>query len=238
VTILRGAAGGPDPYRLALLDMTLPGRNGGDLGRQIAADPQLEQTAILLMTEYGRPVDVARLGAMGRFGQVPKPVSERALQEAVLALWARESESPAATAGAVLSLDRVTSKPGVRILVAEDNLTNQEVTQALLGKLGFQAHLVANGVEVIQELEKASWDIVLMDCEMPEMDGYEATRRIRSRQAVTQSPRVPIVALTADALTGDRERCLQAGMDDYISKPVDPKRLAEVLAKWLVTIRE
>jgi signal transduction histidine kinase/CheY-like chemotaxis protein len=238
VTILRGAAGGPDPYRLALLDMTLPGRNGGDLGRQIAADPQLEQTAILLMTEYGRPVDVARLGAMGRFGQVPKPVSERALQEAVLALWARESESPAATAGAVLSLDRVTSKPGVRILVAEDNLTNQEVTQALLGKLGFQAHLVANGVEVIQELEKASWDIVLMDCEMPEMDGYEATRRIRSRQAVTQNPLVPIVALTADALTGDRERCLQAGMDDYISKPVDPKRLAEVLAKWLVTIRE
>jgi len=234
VTNLRGGANGPDPFRLALLDMTLPARDGEDLGRQIAADPQLQQTAILLMTEYGRPVDVTRLEAAGPCGQVPKPISERALEEAVLALWVRESESSAAPASATVSLDRVPSKPDVRILLAEDNFTNQVVTQALLGKLGFQAQIVTNGTEVIEALQKASWDIVLMDCEMPGMDGYEATRRIRSRQAVTQNPEIPIVALTAHALTGDRERCLQAGMDDYISKPVDPKRLAEVLAKWLV----
>ncbi|MGD0125895.1 MAG: response regulator [Terriglobia bacterium] len=234
VANLRAAAGGPDPFRLALLDMTLPARDGEDLGRQIAAESPLQQTAVLLMTEYGRPVDVTRLGAAGPCGQVPKPISARALEEAVLALWARQSESSAATAGAAVSLDRVPSKSDVRILVAEDNFTNQVVTQALLGKLGFQAHIVTNGAEVIEALQKASWDIVLMDCEMPGMDGYEATRRIRSRQAVTQNPDIPIVALTAHALTGDRERCLQTGMDDYISKPVDPKRLVEVLAKWLV----
>ena len=187
------------------------------------------------MTEYGRPVNVTPLGAAGRLGQVPKPISERALREAVLALWSRESAIPAAAANAAASLGRVPSRPGVRILVAEDNLTNREVTQALLGKFGFQAHVVANGREVLEALAKTHWDIVLMDCEMPEMDGYEATRRIRSRQAATQNPDIPIVALTADALTGDRERCLQAGMDDYIPKPVDPHRLAEVLAKWLPT---
>jgi len=121
-----------------------------------------------------------------------------------------------------------------RILVAEDNLTNQEVAMAILNKLGYHADLVANGVEAIQALREGQYDVVLMDCEMPEMDGYEATRLIRERGTGTHNPHIPIIALTADAITGDRDKCLQAGMSDYLAKPVEPQQLADVLEKWLI----
>jgi CheY-like chemotaxis protein/HPt (histidine-containing phosphotransfer) domain-containing protein len=120
-----------------------------------------------------------------------------------------------------------------RILVAEDNLTNQEVAVAMLKKLGYRPDLAANGVEALQALREADYDVVLMDCEMPEMDGYEATRRIRDFRTGTRNPRIPIIALTADAITGDRDKCLQAGMSDYVAKPVEPRQLADVLEKWL-----
>jgi CheY-like chemotaxis protein/HPt (histidine-containing phosphotransfer) domain-containing protein len=117
--------------------------------------------------------------------------------------------------------------------VAEDNLTNQEVAMAILNKLGYHADLVANGVEAIQALRKGDYDMVLMDCEMPEMDGYEATRCIRELGTGTRHPQIPIIALTADAIPGDRDKCLQAGMNDYLSKPVEPQKLAEALAQWI-----
>jgi signal transduction histidine kinase/CheY-like chemotaxis protein/HPt (histidine-containing phosphotransfer) domain-containing protein len=115
-----------------------------------------------------------------------------------------------------------------RILVAEDNATNREVVLAQLKKLGYQAVAVTNGAEAVKAIERGVYDLVLMDCEMPVMDGYEATRRIRAAR-----PGFPIVALTADAMAGDRDRCISEGMSDYLAKPVDLERLAEVLAKWL-----
>jgi CheY-like chemotaxis protein/HPt (histidine-containing phosphotransfer) domain-containing protein len=136
----------------------------------------------------------------------------------------------------------VTSAPralAARILVAEDNATNREVALAELDKLGYRADAVNNGAEAIEALQKAGssedggYDLVLMDCEMPVMDGYEATRRIRSAH-----PGIPVIALTADAMAGDRDRCLKEGMNDYLAKPVDLKLLAEMLARWLAAPKE
>jgi len=120
-----------------------------------------------------------------------------------------------------------------RILVAEDNPTNQEVAGTMLRKLGFSADLVGNGLEALQALQQRAYDLLLLDCEMPEMDGYETARRIRDLRTGVRDPAIPIVAMTADAISGDRERCLQAGMNDYFAKPVEPRHLAEVLGKWL-----
>ena len=120
----------------------------------------------------------------------------------------------------------------LRILVAEDNATNQKVMLKFFEKIGCRADAFANGKEVLQILEKRSYDVIFMDCQMPDMDGYEATRRIREKESMTGQPRVPIVALTANALTGDREKCIVAGMDDYLSKPVDFLILKNTLSKW------
>ena len=117
----------------------------------------------------------------------------------------------------------------LRVLLAEDNEINQRITLRLLEKLGVPADAVVNGREAVQALEKRKYDLVLMDCQMPRMDGFEATRRIRE----SGSPHVPIVAVTANAMSGDRERCIREGMNDYVSKPVELGPLAEVLEKWL-----
>ena len=233
LAILRQAAQGADPFQIALLDMSLPGMDGEELGRRIAADPQLKHTALVLMTGFGRNSDLARLQALGFAGHVIKPIWERTLREALLALRAKGNgvAAPGEQVGQPPSTVRANRQ--ARILLAEDNLTNQEVAVAMLKKLGYSADLVANGAAALEALRKADYDVVLMDCEMPEMDGYEATKRIRDLRAGTRHPRIPIIAITADAMTGDRDRCLQAGMSDYIAKPVELRILAVVLEKWL-----
>jgi PAS domain S-box-containing protein len=230
--ILRQAARKSDPFRLTLLDLSLPGMDGEELGRQIAADPRLKQTALVLMTGFGqrRQSDGARLQALGFAAHVSKPIGERTLRAALLPV----GEKPSPPAKRVVP----TPSPGranghARILVVEDNLTNQQVAVAILHKLGYHPHLAAHGVEALRALREADYDVVLMDCEMPEMDGYEATRRIREPGTGTRHPQIPIIALTADAMPGDREKCLQAGMNDYLSKPVEPQKLAEALAQWI-----
>ena len=137
------------------------------------------------------------------------------------------------------TVERLGTPPGVtravrdaRILVAEDNATNREVALAQLRKLGYEATAVSNGAEAVEAVRHGSYELVLMDCEMPVMDGFEATRQIRGLSR-PGSPGIPIVALTADAMADDRDRCLRAGMNDYLAKPVDLARLSDVLARWL-----
>jgi CheY-like chemotaxis protein len=119
----------------------------------------------------------------------------------------------------------------VRVLLAEDNLVNQKVALVMLKKLGIEADVVATGIEALDALMGVAYDLVLMDCQMPQMDGYEATRRIRERER--GSRRLPVVAMTANAMVGDRERCLEVGMDDHIPKPVRMDALHRALARWL-----
>jgi PAS domain S-box-containing protein len=130
---------------------------------------------------------------------------------------------------------RLPLKEKIRVLVAEDNPNNQEVVLAILGKLGCHADLAANGAEAVKVLQHADYDLVLMDCEMPEMDGWEATRRIREPLNGVSNPRIPIIALTADAMPEDRDKCIRAGMNDYLAKPIEPKQLAAMLRKWATT---
>jgi len=117
------------------------------------------------------------------------------------------------------------------ILVAEDNRTNQQVARGILEKLGLKVHIVSNGKSAVEALEKASYDLVLMDCQMPGMDGYQATRHIRQMNSPVCD--IPVIAMTGYAMTGDREKCLEAGMDDYVTKPISPASLMEVLGRWL-----
>jgi CheY-like chemotaxis protein len=141
------------------------------------------------------------------------------------------------------ALDRIATRPvisqsfkrKIRILVAEDNPVNQKVARALLGKMGLQSDVVANGREAVNALQTTPYDLVLMDCQMPEMDGYEATSQIRQLGSKALNPRVPIIAMTALAMHGDREKCIQAGMNDFIAKPVLRRDLIKMLDRWLAT---
>lgn len=169
-----------------------------------------------------------------RLALVAKPVRQQSLFEACQQLLQPEPEQKAPSPAAPDATDaRPTELPSARILVAEDNTTNQKVVLAILRKLGYRAEAVANGQEVLEALSQAPFDLVLMDCQMPEMDGYEATRRIRSGNRQDLDAQIPIVALTAHALKGADDDCFAAGMNDYIAKPVMPETLAETLQKWL-----
>ncbi len=148
-------------------------------------------------------------------------------------IGARGNADPPSATLAHTQLKAAGANRQARILLAEDNLTNQVVAKAMLNKLGYNADVVANGAEALQALREADYALLLMDCEMPEMDGYEATRRIRNCLAGTHNPHVPIIAITADAMSGDRDKCLQAGMNDYLAKPVELRKLAGALEKWL-----
>jgi CheY-like chemotaxis protein len=217
---------------LALLDTSLPGIDWEELGNRIASDPELNRTAMLLMCAFGRDCKWTHMGKRGFAGHVSKPIWGRTLREALLTL-APGATPPVTPARGDGSVRRAATRRSARVLVAEDNATNREVAVAMLKKLGYPFDLAANGKEALQALRTSDFEIVLMDCEMPEMDGYEATRRIRDINTGTRNPRIPIIALTADAVSGDREKCLQAGMNDYLSKPVEPPQLAAILEKWL-----
>jgi len=234
LSVLKQAARTSEPFQIAILDMDLPDMDGVDLGRQIATDPEFEPTALYLMTGFGRFVDGTRLQAMGFAGQIAKPIWERKLLETLLAAstHGRASEAPRSGISQAAS-GPAGAEPKFRVLVAEDNPTNQQVAGMMLRKLGFSPDLVANGLEALEALAQRTYDLLLLDCEMPEMDGYETARRIRDPRTGARNPLIPIVAMTADAISGDREKCFQAGMNDYLAKPVEPRYLAEVLGKWL-----
>ena len=165
-------------------------------------------------------------------GWLTKPLRQSQLREClerVLGLRQAENRSSTATAYAVPEL----AKHSGRILLVEDNSTNQKVALAMLEKLGPRAEVAANGLEAVQALARSRYDLVLMDCQMPEMDGFSATRMVRSGTAGAIDPRVPIIAMTANAQQGDKQRCLDAGMDDYIAKPVQLKDLAAAIGRWM-----
>ncbi|MBU4460432.1 MAG: response regulator, partial [Verrucomicrobia bacterium] len=233
------------PFELLLTDMMMPGMDGAELVRRVKADPRLVGTRAILMTSIGRSTITDRLRESGLAHCLTKPVKRGLLVEVMTRVVAERSPSPASPVPPVVPPRP--GSPGARLLLVEDNPVNQKVTLRQLQKLGYRADAVGNGMEAVVVLRTIPYDLVLMDCQMPEMDGYEATRRIRDmeerrREQLSrmepdrphpETRRTPIVAITAHAMPGDREKCLAAGMDDYISKPVRLEDLKDVLFRWL-----
>ncbi len=236
--VMRKAARNGDPFRMAILDMQMPGMDGETLGKRIKADPTIADTILLMLTSLSNRGDAGRLIEQGFAAYLTKPVKQSILFDTLVTARSEsgiEVPVPAALPGGDLSKrpsQSTTLPPGVRVLVAEDNVVNQRVAVELLKRMGCHADVVANGFAAIKALRESPYDLVLMDCQMPEMDGYEATRRIRRLEAGVLNPDIPIIAMTANAMQGDRDLCIEAGMDDYLPKPVKPDRLREALEGW------
>jgi len=231
------AAQAGDPFEIVLVNRNLPGAGSEALARRILANPALNNAVLLLMAPLGEEGAAARMQASGFAASVSKPILEARLRDALASALGRRTDPEPPTTAHPTPRRRIVIDSHARILLAEDNPVNLEVALAMLGQFGLTAQPVFNGVEAVKALQNTAFDLVLMDCEMPEMDGYEATRRVRDPQTGALNPRIPIVAVTASAMPGDRERCIRAGMDDYLSKPIEPDELAQVLAKWLGSTR-
>ena len=227
-----------DPFRIAVIDMQMPGMDGETLGRTIKADKRLAGTRLVILTSVGARGDARRFEEIGFAAYATKPIRHEELK-AILSLALTERNGaepkprPIATRHTARERLNLFAGRKARILLAEDNITNQRVAVGILKTMGLRANVVANGAEAVKAIEALPYDLVLMDVQMPEMDGFEATRAIRNLQSAIPNRRIPIIAMTAHAMQSDRERCLEAGMDDYIAKPVSPQALAEMLDKWL-----
>jgi len=233
---LHRAVSEEDPFRLAIIDMQMPGMDGEACGQAVKADGKLAETRLVMLTSLGMRGDAKRLQEIGFTAYAVKPVRHEELK-GVLSQALADGEDGASRPMATRHTAREAlpdfANQKARILLAEDNITNQQVALGILKKLGLSADAVANGREAIEALKTLPYDLVLMDVQMPEVDGMEATRQIRGGQSRAPNRDIPIIAMTAHAMQGDKERCLDAGMNDYVAKPVSPSALAEALHKWL-----
>ncbi len=236
---LQEQAGRGVTYDLAIIDADLAKSDGLQLAQAVIATEAPPR--VILLTSVGKRGDAKAAKELGVAAYLTKPIRESQLLRC-LAMVLEQSEVPAAERAARLEPELVTRHTlaeaappaGLKILVAEDNIINQKVAVRMFERLGHRVDVAANGLEAVEALSRIAYDLVFMDCQMPEMDGFEATREIRRReQSVSPARRrTPIIAMTANAMQGDREVCLQAGMDDYVSKPVTSEVLAAVFERW------
>ena len=232
LALLREAKRDGKPFAVALLDQQMPGMNGHELGRRIKAEPLLEATSLVLLSPVGQQGNAAIAEKIGFVGSLTKPLRQAQLYDAIARALPEDGETGHRPKAEAISRPHltVTAKQGFRILLVEDNVVNQKFAQTLLNKQGYQVDSVGNGLEAIRALERINYDLVLMDCQMPVMDGFSATAMIRDAGSKVLDHAVPIIAMTANAMTGDREKCLAVGMNDYISKPVDSRDLCHKIA--------
>jgi signal transduction histidine kinase/PleD family two-component response regulator/HAMP domain-containing protein len=252
---LRAATVSGDPFRIAILDMVMPEMDGETLGRIIKDDPALRDTVLVMMTSIGTRGDAGRFEKAGFSVYLTKPVKRSQLFNCLMTAIGRKP-SGQTSPDRIITRHTVAekSKQKTRILLAEDNIINQKVALKVLEKLGYRADVVVNGLEALKALEMIPYDMVLMDVQMPEMDGLEATKKIRKREKLiaqkkdagfsdelsalsfqhsARSKHIPIIAMTAHAMEGDRKMCLEAGMDDYLTKPIRPGKFGETIAQWI-----
>lgn len=234
--LMRDAADIGMPYDIALIDFSMPGMDGIELAKTIRAQPDFKNTRLVLLTAYDQKDLFERALASGFSACLAKPIRQSQLFDSL-------ADSPiemsnVAQEDMLVPRSSFTPNPGNSsenrrlILLAEDNLVNQRLAQLQINKLGYALHIVSNGQEALDAINTQLYAAVLMDCQMPVMDGFEATARIR-QEAHPGAAHLPIIAMTANAMQGDRERCLAAGMDDYISKPITVEHLSSVLDKWV-----
>jgi len=237
--LLHAAALARDPFHVIFLDSSMTGIPGEEFAQRIASDPEFSGIALVLMVPLGETRRLNALQHMGFSRFLSKPIWQTSLNE-VLAQALRESTLQP------LPVPEVSSQPPsapctsalARVLVVDDNVTNQQVAAAILRKLGHRADIAENGASAIDALRTTDYDLVLLDCEMPQMDGYETAREIRLGSTGVRNPDIPILAVTAHAMLGDREKCIAAGMNDYLPKPIEPAQLAAILTRLLPRLAE
>ncbi len=230
---LQRAVAAGKPYDIVVIDRQLGNANGFGLSAEIKADPGLANAIIIMITSVGQRGDVNRCRKMGLSGYLVKPVKQSEMLDAIMLAMTRDGQSDATHASQIVTQHTVHEKrqsPPLNILLAEDNHINQQMAVAILKKHSHRVTVADNGRKVMDCLAENRFDLVLMDVQMPVMDGIAATRAIRGASSEIRD--MPIIAMTAHALKGDREKCLEAGMSDYLSKPIDPEKLFAVLAKW------
>jgi len=229
---LRSAVNESDPFKIALLDYCMPDVDGGSLCKEIKAESQLHDLILVMLTSVGRLGDADRFQELGFAAYLIKPVKKLQLFDCLGIVYGKSASIEKDTTGKIVTQYSIAEdhKQRARILLAEDNVVNQKIALRILEKkLGYHADVVTNGMEAIESLEKFDYDLVLMDCQMPEMDGYKATSIIRDENSAVRNHNIPIIAMTANAMKGDREKCLEAGMNDYVSKPINVKKLADAI---------
>jgi CheY-like chemotaxis protein len=233
---LRSAVERGEPYHIAVLDLQMPGMDGLELAQRIKTDPTLTSIRLLLLTSLGQYNMAKNTYRAGVEAVLTKPVRQAQLFNCLTTVLGPSggslsvSSEPEAPSGESTSKDAYERQ--AHVLLAEDNAANRDVTAMMLEKLGYRVDAVKDGVEVIEALSRtSSYAAVLMDVQMPEMDGYKATEEIRRDEGGDRH--TPIIAMTGNAMQGDREKALEAGMDDYVSKPIGLDELGEVLRRWV-----
>jgi CheY-like chemotaxis protein len=219
------------PFALVLLDFQMPEMDGLELARQIRADPALARVRLIMLTSLGVRGQREQARVAGIDGYLVKPVRQSQLYDCLVTVMA--ATEPTLATPARPAADRGPKPPvapGLRVLLAEDNVVNQTLAVRMLEKLGCRVDVVGNGRDAVDAAARGGYALVFMDCQMPQVDGFAATAAIR--QGETTSRRVPIIALTASAMQGDREACLAAGMDDYLSKPLSLHNMERMLRRW------
>jgi two-component system sensor histidine kinase/response regulator len=230
---LRDASDAGRAHDVALVDRSLPDMGGEELGRRIKADPALSGTQLVMVTSSGLRGDAARVSQIGFAAYLPKPVTATMLLDCLRQLRARDAAVEGSSGpGALITVHSISErKPApLRVLLADDNPVNCRIAVLMLEKAGHQIDVVNDGAEAIEAVRGKAYDLILMDVQMPGVDGLEATRRIRA--LATDQAAVPVIAITANAMQGDDRRCFDAGMDDYITKPIDRARLLGKVMQW------
>ena len=235
LSMLRTAAARSEPFKIAILDMCMPGMDGIELARSIKNDTSLNNTGLIMLTSLGAAGESRQAHAAGVTTYLSKPARQSDLYDAIVEVL---SGSPVSDRVPAAPSEQLPTLRG-RVLLAEDNAVNQHVALEILSYLKLEADIANDGAEAVLAWSKKPYDLILMDCQMPNMDGFEAVARIRageidqSNRVNASAARIPIVAVTANAMAGDRQACLAAGFDDYIAKPFKAQALIEILSRWL-----
>jgi CheY-like chemotaxis protein len=218
-------------FDLAIIDYQMPGMDGIDLANHIRAEKAIQGTRLLLLSSSLYRDHHESIQQLGFCAAFQKPVRQAVLKRALQKLWGSAQQASRHGKENLSAPTNGRTGPGTRILIAEDNIVNQMLVKRMVEKLGHKVEVMANGCETLDALSLIEYDLILMDCQMPVMDGYQATREIRKRE--TEGTHLPIVAMTANTWDDEKERCLAAGMDDYITKPIRMEALIKVIQRWI-----
>jgi two-component system sensor histidine kinase/response regulator len=227
---LRQAAAEHDPYKVALLDMQMPGMDGEQTARAIKKEGPIRDVIVVVLTSVGKRGDASRLGAIGVAGYLVKPLRQAQIIDMMLTVLGQSRRTALAEPPRLVTQHTLAERQATRILLAEDNPINRKLAVEMLSRAGYPVDTAETGRQAVEALRNGRYQLVLMDVQMPEMDGFEATQAIRQQEG--ERTHTPIIAMTAHALKGDRERCLAAGMDDYLSKPLLSRDLYEAIGRW------